>query len=202
MNSFPKFCPNCKNYPTLRMNRTKINIKCKCGYDKVISIIEYLNQLKDSNSHHCIINNKVAEITKEINRGSYDKIVDIIDCSHQYTTYTKLNNIINDINSEYYKVLHDINAINDNLMSKMKKQFFDLESSYKKCVTENTAIFCLLQILVDNYNDSKEMESNIILNSNIQYYYCENDKNIDDVIDYYKTYSIIEPTYKDLISIS
>ena len=76
-------------------------------------------------------------------------------------------------------------------MNKMIKQLNDLESSYERCVTENTDIFCLLKILIDNYNDSKEMESNIVLKSNIQYRYCKNKNNVDDVINYYKTYSII-----------
>ena len=82
-------------------------------------------------------------------------------------------------------------------MTQLIKQLNDLESSYEKCITENTAIFCLLQILIDNYNDSKEMETNIVLNSNIQYCYCKNNDSVEDVINYFKTYSIIEETYKD-----
>ena len=65
MNSLQKFCPNCTNYPTLLMSRTKINIKCKCGYDKVISIKDYLNQIEDSHS-------KLVEITKKINMSDHE----------------------------------------------------------------------------------------------------------------------------------
>ena len=82
-------------------------------------------------------------------------------------------------------------------MTQLIKQLNDLESSYEKCITENTAIFCLLQILIDNYNDSKEMETNIVLNSNIQDFHCKNNDSVEDVINYFKTYSIIEATYKD-----
>ena len=166
MNSLPKFCPNCTNYPTLLMSRTKINIKCKCGYDKVISIKDYLNQLKDSNSHQGKTNSKLVEITKEINMDG------LYCCSHQCITNTKLAKI--DIERNFFNVIDDLKYIKQNLMTQLIKQLNDLESSYEKCITENTAIFCLLQILIDNYNDSKEMETNIVLNSNIQYCYCKN----------------------------
>ena len=197
MNSLPKFCPNCTNYPTLLMSRTKINIKCKCGYDKVISIKDYLNQLKDSHS-------KLVEITKEINidvqeRTDYlnffsidyrckeidmddhqrrnflnDVLRDYCCCSYQCNTNTKLAEITIDINSNFFNFIGRLKDIKQNLMTQLIKQLNDLESSYEKCITENTAIFCLLQILIDNYNDSKEMETNIVLNSNIQYCYCKN----------------------------
>ena len=220
MNSLPKFCPNCTNYPTLLMSRTKINIKCKCGYDKVISIKDYLNQLKDSHS-------KLVEITKEINidvqeRTDYlnffsidyrckeidmddhqrrnflnDVLRDYCCCSYQCNTNTKLAEITIDINSNFFNFIGRLKDIKQNLMTQLIKQLNDLESSYEKCITENTAIFCLLQILIDNYNDSKEMETNIVLNSNIQYCYCKNNDSVEDVINYFKTYSIIEATYKD-----
>ena len=233
MNSLPKFCPNCTNYPTLLMSRTKINIKCKCGYDKVISIKDYLNQLEDSHS-------KLVEITKEINMDGhkrrnilndllrdycccsyqcitnpglieikrttfldflYSKLVSSFCCCscqcHQCITNTKLAKITKDINRNFFTFIDDLKDIKQNLMTQLIKQLNDLESSYEKCITENTAIFCLLQILIDNYNDSKEMETNIVLNSNIQYCYCKNDISLEDVIYYFKTYSIIKETYKD-----
>ena len=69
MNSFLKFCPNCENFPTLCINRTQINIKCKCGYAQVISIKDYLNQLKKCNSLHCITKPKFVKITDKITAG-------------------------------------------------------------------------------------------------------------------------------------
>ena len=191
MNSF-KFCPNCENYPTLRMNRTKINIKCKCGYDQVINIKDYLNQLKKCNSHLCIEKSKLIE-----NYSMKDHFLLYIlkNFSRRFTTKSFILSILDrityEINREYTHLLKDFKYIKNNLMNKMIKQLNDLESSYERCVTENTDIFCLLKILIDNYNDSKEMESNIVLKSNIQYRYCKNKNNVDDVINYYKTYSII-----------
>ena len=41
------------------------------------------------------------------------------------------------------------------------------------------------------------MERNIILNSNIQIYKCKNDNSLDNVINYYKTYSIINANFID-----
>ena len=230
MNSLPKFCPNCTNYPTLLMSRTKINIKCKCGYDKVISIKDYLNQLKDSHS-------KLVEITKEINMDDHEKrdyldlfyscyeclkhpyfakntkefdmdgnerrnflndlLRDYCCCSYQCITNTKLAEITIDINRNFFNFIHHLKYIKQNLMTQLIKQLNDLESSYEKCITENTAIFCLLQILIDNYNYSEEMETNIVLNSNIQDFHCKNNDSVEDVINYFKTYSIIEATYKD-----
>ena len=167
MNSFLKFCPSCENNPTLCMNRAIIHIKCKCGYDQVISIKDYLNQLKDCNSLQCITNPKFVKITDKINEG-----------------YTHL--------LTYFK------KIKDNLLTQMIKQINDLESSYEQSIKENTDILSLLQKLIDNYNDSKIMKRNIVLNSNIQVYKCKNDNSLDNVIDYYKTYSIINKNFKDL----
>ena len=166
MNSLQKFCPNCTNYPTLLMSRTKINIKCKCGYDKVISIKDYLNQLKKCNSLHCITKPKFVKITDKITAG-----------------YTHL--------LTYFK------EIKDNLLTQMIKQLNDLESSYEQSIKENTDVLSLIQKLIDNYNGSKMMERNIILNSNIQIYKCKNDNSLDNVINYYKTYSIINANFID-----
>ena len=168
MNSLPKFCPNCTNYPTLLMSRTKINIKCKCGYDKVISIKDYLNQLKECNSLHCITKPKFVKITDKITAG-----------------YTHL--------LTYFK------EIKDNLLTQMIKQINDLESSYEQSIKENTDVLSLIQKLIDNYNGSKMMERNIILNSNIQIYKCKNDNSLDNVINYYKTYSIINANFIDFV---
>ena len=41
------------------------------------------------------------------------------------------------------------------------------------------------------------METNIVLHSNIQDFHCKNNDSVEDVINYFKTYSIIEATYKD-----
>ena len=168
MNSFRKFCPNCENFPTLCINRTQINIKCKCGYAQVISIKDYLNQLKKCNSLHCITNPKFVKITDKINAG-----------------YTHL--------LTYFK------EINDNLLTQMIKQLNDLESSYEQSIKENTDVLSLIQKLIDNYNGSKMMERNIILNSNIQIYKCKNDNSLDNVINYYKTYSIINANFIDFV---
>ena len=79
----------------------------------------------------------------------------------------------------------------------MIKQINDLESSYEQSIKENTDVLSLIQKLIDNYNGSKMMERNIILNSNIQIYKCKNDNSLDNVINYYKTYSIINANFID-----
>ena len=69
--------------------------------------------------------------------------------SCQCITNTKLAKI--DIERNFFNVIDDLKYIKQNLMTQLIKQLNDLESSYEKCITENTAIFCLLQILIDNY---------------------------------------------------
>ena len=113
-------------------------------------------------------------------------------------TNPKFVKITNKLNEGYTHLLTYFKKIKDNLLTQMINQINDLESSYEQSIKENNDVLSLLQKLIDNYNDSKIMKRNIILNSNIQIYKCKNDNSLDNVIDYYKTYSIINKNYKDL----
>ena len=47
-----------------------------------------------------------------------------------------------------------------------------------------------IQILINNYDGSKEMKKNILIND-INIYQCKYSKNIDEVIKYYNEYTIL-----------
>ena len=85
----------------------------------------------------------------------------------------------------YFKELKDEHI---NRLISMKNQ---LESSYEKSYNRNKDILTFLEILIDNYDGSKEMKKNILKND-INIYHCKDRKNIDEVIKYYNEYTIIE----------
>ena len=109
MNSFRKFCPNCENFPTLCINRTQINIKCKCGYAQVISIKDYLNQLKKCNSLHCITKPKFVKITDKINAGYTHLLTYFKEIKENLLT--QMIKQINDLESSYEQCIKENNDV-------------------------------------------------------------------------------------------
>lgn len=56
----------------------------------------------------------------------------------------------------------------------------------------------LLQILIDNFDGNLVMETNIINNSNLNLYECNNSTDANIVISYFKNYSIIKQKSKKI----
>ena len=84
----------------------------------------------------------------------------------------------------YFKEIKDKHI---NRLISMKNQ---LESSYEESYNRNQDILTFLEILINNYDGSKEMKKNI-LDSDINIYHCKDRKNIDEVIKYYNEYTIL-----------
>ena len=112
----------------------------------------------------------------------------------------KSNNTIND--DTFENITSDIKKANEHLLTYFKEIKDDhisrlidllnqLESSYEKSYNRNKDILTFIQILIENYDGSIEMEKNI-LNNNINIYQCKDSKNIDEVIKYFNEYTIIE----------
>ena len=132
-----------------------------------------------------------------------------INCQCGYCTIMNVNNIMNDINqiNEYKSktfscIINDIKKGNDHLLTyfktlknhyinQLKNTINEVESSYEDSINRNKNLLSFLQILIDNYDGSIKMKNNI-LDNEINIYKCNDNANVDDVIKYYKEYTIIE----------
>ena len=83
-------------------------------------------------------------------------------------------------------------SLKENQISQLQHKIDIIKTSYEESYTKNKNILSFLKILIDNYDDSNELKNTIRNNSNIQIYTCYNTKNIKDIINYYKEYSILE----------
>ena len=76
----------------------------------------------------------------------------------------------------------------------MKSKINSIESSYEDSYNRNKNMLSFLQILIDNYYGSVEMENNILNNKSSIYQYKGKYVliDIDVLIRYYNEYNIIE----------
>ena len=95
----------------------------------------------------------------------------------------------NDHLATYFKTLKDDHITK--LMSRIK----EIESSYEESLNRNKNMLTFLEVLIDNYDGSNEMRSNI-LNNTVIIYECKEKRNIDEVIKYYKGYNILDNMIK------
>ena len=165
-NNNKKFCPNCKNNPYLSIELNYIVIQCNCGYNEKMNVDDYLNVLLDNGITHS--NSKMK------NNNEFS------------------NNILNTIGEAYSHLENYFSNIRDNHIKALRKQLNDIESTYEESYNRNINLLYFLKVLIDNYDGSKIMKHNIINNSNINIYTCQNQTNIEEIINYYREYQIVK----------
>ena len=153
---------------------------------------------------------KCPQCEKHTNIDLKDYIIDI-DCQCGYHSTMNIKEFIKDskidkskttIKDDTFKdMTTDIKKGNEHLLTYFK-EFKDkhinllislmnqLESSYEKSFNRNKDIVSFLEILIYNYDRSKEMKKNILKND-IKIYQCNNSNDINEVIKYYNEYNII-----------
>ena len=153
---------------------------------------------------------KCPQCEKHTNIDLKDYIIDI-DCQCGYHSTMSIKEFIKDSKIDKSKttikddnikeMTTDIKKANEHLLTYFKEFKDDhinrlismknqLESSYENSFNRNKNMLTFLEILIKNYDGSKEMKKNI-LDSDINIYHCKDSDNIDEVIKYYNEYTII-----------
>ena len=119
-------------------------------------------------------------IKEFINKGSHNK-------PNNHINDDTFSDIINDINKGYQHLLKYFKTLKDEHISQLINT---IESSYEESYKRNKSILSFIQILIDNYDGSYEMEKNIKRNT-IYIYKCKENANTNDLIKYYNEYTIV-----------
>ena len=103
----------------------------------------------------------------------------------------KANNIeLNEIGYDLQKGNEHLNSYFKSLKNKhishLIETINEIESAYDQSYHRNVNILQFIELLIDNYEESKD----IILNNKINVYQCDNPNNISNVIRYYNQYYI------------
>lgn len=157
-------CDKCFHFPiimVLQFQRGKIQIKCQCGKQQIISIKKYISlQSSFTNSSKPIITTDI--ITKQT--FNIDEIKGRIK---DVTIY--LDNDLNNIKKEH--------------LDYSGNQNIPIESAYRQCVEENKEILHFIELLLDNYskyNNDIYLEKSIRYNTNFIAYCYESEINKDN----------------------
>ena len=157
-----KLCPNCNLIPLINIIDRKVHINCNCNYKKVLNVIEYLN----------IINN--------------NKTTTPLDCNSPLYISTKQK-----INEGHKHLNNYFTSLKDSMLNQLQNKINAIKSAYEESFEINSNLLSLLTILIDNFDGSLVMEKNIIDNSKIYPTECDSTDDLNKVLIYYKTFSIL-----------
>ena len=162
MNSLIRNCPKCRNHFYLKLFKDKVNMQCNCGYNNVMTIASFL-----------VLNNTVTHN------------------SNAQSEANTFKEIINDIKNCYNHLNNYFQSVKTELISQLASLINEIELSYNESYNRNKNVLTFIQLLIDNYDGSKEMKSNIQNYKSFNIYKCRNTKSINEVIKYYNEYSIL-----------
>lgn len=215
-------CQKCYSYPKLRINPDnlkEVKVKCRCYQTTIISIKEYISYVESNPSNtklKCEIHNKsyslfclncnahICDDCKEY----YEKIfiqnknstnpIEInktyllhMDCKAVYSI--NLNKIRKSIEQAKQHLSNYFSKLYDNIVLKTKKND-EMNLIYEESKSINTDILNLLEIILDNdcKENKNEYQENINNNCMINIYNCEDESNIESVMEYFENYVIIK----------
>ena len=136
------------------------------------------------------IERDIININCQCGYHSTMRIIDFIkeskgDKSHSTINDDTFLHMTCDIKKANEHLLTYFKEIKDEHINRLIATINEIESSYEESYNRNKDILTFIQILIDNYDGSKEMKKNI-LNNDINIYQCNNSNDIDEVIKYYK----------------
>lgn len=150
------------------------------------------------NEHNQIYNNYCIQCKKyfctQCNKESHQ--------SHQLTSLSdniSTHNINSTINQGYNHINGYCKKLKANKINSLLSTINQLEYSYQSFKSVNTDILNLIQIIVNNFHTQqynyyfRENVNNIIKKYKIELYKLTNDKNKDEIVNYYHNYEILFP---------
>ena len=142
------------------------------------------------------IKDDIININCQCGYHSTMKIKEYIkDCKRNKSHITIKDYTFKDITTDIKKgnehLLTYFTTIKKENINRLIAQINELESSYEKSYNRNKDILTFLEILINNYDGSNEMRKNI-LDYDINIYQFKDRKNINEVIEYFNEYNIIQ----------
>lgn len=203
------YCPKCFKYPLVQIgnNHNFLLVNCPtCHYQDNCLLSNYLNSLRSNNNFN-FNNDKVCELHDKKPFVCYclncnHHLCDVCDKDKIHSQHEKidLTNLfpIDDIK---LKLTEADSYINSNLVffqrkyiEKIEKEIQTINSSYNECILRNKNIIYFVKLLISNYNEQHpyyfEM-INILKNTNFTFPEPKDEKNSDNIINFYNKLSIV-----------
>lgn len=209
-------CPNCYSYCLITIINSSLSFNCKCGYSQSHSIQSYYSLLEE---------NKVSISKTKVNRLLCRRHNEKFsyycsDCQDQFCDkcLSFHNEDTNNHSIQKYLQILPLELIKEKiqqvynhieiyfriLKNKQKKEDDSQKEKIKKVYEEKkeelTEVVEFIQKLIENYNSESPnyyINMNILHNTNFLIYKCKDEDNLNEVITYYKEYSLISHSLKE-----